>query len=324
MSLYKRQRSEFWYANIFRSGRPRLRCSTGEREKAKAQRVHDELAARVWHEKQTGKPLETALAAWVKARKRSVHELNQVEQINTALPRLPLTQATEAAFMEAFGDKKPATYNRLANIYRSALKLAKRAGWIGSAPEIQRRKVEPYDPRYLTGKEWDNLYHELPAHLKPMAAFAVSTGLRWSNVARLTWDRVDINRKIAWIPASKAKGRKPISIPLSQAAIQALRSTQGHRKGFVFTYDGEPIGSAKTAFLAAVRRAGLEGFRWHDFRHTWASWHVMAGTSPAVLQELGGWSSPDMVRRYAHLAPGHTAAYADNARPPMVRGSKAA
>jgi hypothetical protein len=56
-------------------------------------------------------------------------------------------------------------------------------------------------------------------------------------------------------------------------------------------------------------------FRWHDLRHTWASWHVMAGTPLEVLQKLGGWSSLAMVLRYAHLAPDHLAGYADNARP---------
>jgi integrase len=52
-------------------------------------------------------------------------------------------------------------------------------------------------------------------------------------------------------------------------------------------------------------------FRWHDLRHTWASWHVQAGTPLHILQELGGWESPEMVRRYAHLAPEHLAAHAE-------------
>ena len=52
-------------------------------------------------------------------------------------------------------------------------------------------------------------------------------------------------------------------------------------------------------------------FRWHDLRHTWASWHVQAGTPIHVLQELGGWSDIRMVQKYAHLAPEHLAEYAD-------------
>ncbi|MCH6088537.1 site-specific integrase, partial [Salmonella enterica] len=54
---------------------------------------------------------------------------------------------------------------------------------------------------------------------------------------------------------------------------------------------------------AALRRAGIDDFRFHDLRHTWASWLVQAGVPLSVLQEMGGWESIEMVRRYAHLAP---------------------
>lgn len=60
------------------------------------------------------------------------------------------------------------------------------------------------------------------------------------------------------------------------------------------------------------RRVGLDDLRFHDLRHTWASWHVQAGTPLPVLQQLGGWASNQMVLRYAHLGRGHIAAYADN------------
>jgi integrase len=64
----------------------------------------------------------------------------------------------------------------------------------------------------------------------------------------------------------------------------------------------EAIGSA---WKRSLRRAGIEKFRFHDLRHTWASWHVMSGTSLQELMELGGWKSYEMVLRYAHLAPEH-------------------
>ena len=66
---------------------------------------------------------------------------------------------------------------------------------------------------------------------------------------------------------------------------------------------------------ADFRTACLPELRWHDLRHTWASWHRMAGTPDSALQELGGWASADMLQRYAHLAPGHVAAWAGNIGP---------
>ena len=65
------------------------------------------------------------------------------------------------------------------------------------------------------------------------------------------------------------------------------------------------------AWNKALKRAGIEDFKWHDLRHTWASWHVQAGTPLHVLQELGGWESAEMVRRYAHLSSEHLAEYVD-------------
>ena len=65
------------------------------------------------------------------------------------------------------------------------------------------------------------------------------------------------------------------------------------------------------AWYAALARAGIKDFRWHDLRHTWASWHVQNGTSMQELMELGGWSSFEMVLRYAHLAGEHLKQVAD-------------
>ena len=66
---------------------------------------------------------------------------------------------------------------------------------------------------------------------------------------------------------------------------------------------GKRIQQSSTAWDKAKQRAGIEDFRFHDLRHTWASWHVQSGTSLPELMELGGWKSYEMVLRYAHLAP---------------------
>jgi len=55
------------------------------------------------------------------------------------------------------------------------------------------------------------------------------------------------------------------------------------------------------AWRQALKRVGIEDFRWHDLRLTWASWHVQAGTPLPVLQELGGWQVLETVLKYAHL-----------------------
>ena len=67
---------------------------------------------------------------------------------------------------------------------------------------------------------------------------------------------------------------------------------------------------SNTAWRAALKRAGIDDFRFHDLRHTWASWLIQAGVPLSALQEMGGWESIEMVQRYAHLAPNHLTEHA--------------
>ncbi len=67
---------------------------------------------------------------------------------------------------------------------------------------------------------------------------------------------------------------------------------------------------SNTAWRAALKRVGIEDFRFHDLRHTWASWLIQAGVPLSALQEMGGWESIEMVQRYAHLAPNHLTEHA--------------
>lgn len=136
--------------------------------------------------------------------------------------------------------------------------------------------------------------------------FALETGLRKSNIAGLTWAQVDFSRALVTIYPDQAKARKAIPVPLSPSALSLLKSQLGNHPMNVFTYKGKIVNELNTkAFRSALRRAGLSAFRFHDIRHTWASWHAQNGTPLTVLQELGGWNTPDMVRHYAHLSVEH-------------------
>lgn len=145
-----------------------------------------------------------------------------------------------------------------------------------------------------------------------MVLFALATGLRQANVRDLRWDQVDLPRKTAWIHPDEAKAGQGIGVPLSSMAVGVLERCQGKHAERMFTYNGEPIAYANPrAWRQALKRAGIEDFRWHDLRHTWASWHAQNGTPLYVLQEMGGRRTTAVVRRYAHLAPAHLAPHAE-------------
>ncbi len=119
-------------------------------------------------------------------------------------------------------------------------------------------------------------------------------GLRRSNVTGLQWSQVDIVRRVAWIHPDQAKAKKAITVPLSDTAIAVLLRQRAKKRApefvdSVFVYQGRPVYQTVTAaWSKALNRAGIRDFRWHDLRHTWASWHVQRGTPLQVLRSWVG------------------------------------
>lgn len=344
MSLYRRKNSQYWWYKFPNphGGRP-IRESTGQTDKRKAQEVHDQKKAEFWKVKITGRTFYDALGAWVEAEDRSINDLNAVKLIQRLYPNRPLTEVTGDSIEQAFGDRmikgrkgqktvekkkvSAGTYNKLANIARAAMNIAVYPKkWIKSFDKIPRKKEPKSKAKYITKEQFEMLLSKLAEHQRPLFMFALATGWRWSNVTYLEWSRVDLKQRIAWVDAEEAKGDEDIPAPLSEQAMQVLIKQIGKDDRWVFPMPAEfdkrkkhlrgtPIGSPKTAFNRARNEAGLSHFNWHGIRHTWASWHAMSGTPLEVIQELGKWKDPKMVKRYAKLAKSYLAKFADNARP---------
>ncbi len=138
-----------------------------------------------------------------------------------------------------------------------------------------------------------------------MAVFSVATGLRQATSRDWSGNTWTSSGSHAWIPGSKHKNGKPHAVPLNEMALCCAAKQVGKHPARVFTFRGEPITSRSStkAWMAALKRAGIEDFRWHDLRHTFATWHRQAGTPTHELQQLGGWKTGAMVERYAHVAP---------------------
>ena len=220
----------------------------------------------------------------------------------------------------------PATINRHLAQLSAVLHYARSRGWLTSVPPIAKAPEPAKRVTWLTQQQAADLLAQLPPHLAAMAAFALATGLRESNVRLLRWEQVDIGRAVAWFEADQMKAGRTHTVPLNPQALHVLKLQSGVHKRWVFpvprweTTNGkarvvldEPTGKVSNhAWRKACIRAGLPTLRFHDLRHTWASWHVQAGTPLPVLQALGGWASLSMVQRYAHLGADHVAAWAGN------------
>lgn len=322
MSLYRRKDSPFWWIKLSHNGRS-IQKSAGTADRRKAREYHDRLKAELWDLEKLGtKPSHTwdeAVLRWLdeKAHKASIGEdVRNFRWLNTHLEGVPLVHIDRAAIDRITQARRSkavtnATVNRTLALVRAVLRAAVREWeWLDRAPTVRPLPEPKGRDRTLTRDEAARLLAELPEHLRTMARFALLTGARQRNVRELQWSQVDLARGLAWIHPDQAKARRGIALPLTDEAAELLRSQQGRHPEYVFTYQGRPLRYIRnTAWRAAVRRAGLTGFRWHDLRHTWASWHAEAGTPMHVLRELGGWASDVMVKRYAHLSPGHLAGY---------------
>jgi len=324
MSLYRR--GETWWINVTSPDGRRIRRSTGTDNRQKAQQYHDQLKAENWRvHKLREKPRRTWKEAVVRYLKEMAHKASIREDkwhfrwLDEHFAGLYLDQITRDRIdlvtqIRLAEEVSHARCNRLLAAIRALLrKAAHEWEWIGTAPKI-RMLVEPkHRIRWLTREQAEKLLFELPDHLKEMVRFALSTGLRKKNVTHLTWSQIDLDRRVAWIHADQAKARKAFGIPLNEEAMEVLLRQKGKHPVYVFCYRGRaPIQCVNgKPWRNALKRAGIENFRWHDLRHTWASWHAQEGTPQHVLQELGAWESVEMVRRYAHLAPEHLKQYAE-------------
>lgn len=207
-----------------------------------------------------------------------------------------------------------ATVNRCMQVVSRILrKAAFEWEWIDKAPKVRSLDEPQIRIRFLTKDEALRLLSELPEHLAAAARFSLATGLRKANVTGLLWSQIDLAKHQTWIHADQAKGRRALPVPLSSEAIEVLRGERFKHPTHVFTYKGEPMRCVNgRAWREALKRAGITNFRWHDLRHTWASWHVQNSTPLYVLQQLGGWRSLEMVQKYAHLSSEHLAPYVEH------------
>jgi integrase len=316
MALYKR--GKFWWININHRGK-RIQQTTGTEDKIAAQQYHDKFKAELWKvcklQEKPKKAWKEAVVRWFSEmqHKRSLYDDRlHVKWLDKYLGNFYLVDITKDIVDEIAKKKeaegvKPATVNRMMALVRAILrKAANEWEWIDKVPLVRMRRVESKRIRWITREEALQLLAVLPPHLSAMTAFSLATGLRQSNVTGLRWQEVDLVRRHALIHPDQAKMKKAIPVPLNEDAIDVLRSQLGGHNEYVFTYQGKRIIQCSTkAWRAALKRAGIKNFRWHDLRHTWASWHVQSGTSLQELQVLGGWASFDMVLRYAHLSSDH-------------------
>lgn len=208
-----------------------------------------------------------------------------------------------------------ATVNR----YMAALShlftiASKEWGWVDDNPlrKVSKKKEPRGRMRFLSDEERPNLLDACKKsdsiYLYTIVVLALSTGGRRMEILGLNWDNVDLNRGIITLHETK-NGERRI-LPITGHALELIKKQAQIRHincNLLFPSKdlSKPI-DIRTPFENALKRAGITDFRFHDLRHSCASYLAMNGASLAEIAEVLGHKTLQMVKRYAHLSEAHT------------------
>lgn len=213
------------------------------------------------------------------------------------------------------------TVNRYMAAISHVLTMASREwGLLNENPakRVTRKKEAAGRVRFLTADERARLLEACKQSsnpdLHPAVVLALSTGARRGEILSLTWADVDLKRGL--LTFRQTKNGDIRAVPVRGAALALLKERSKVRRldtPLLFPSrknPAVPVG-LHSAFTAAVERAGLVDFHWHDMRHDAASTLAMAGCSAVEIAELLGHKTLQMTRRYSHLSRDHLEGLAD-------------
>jgi integrase len=204
----------------------------------------------------------------------------------------------------------PGTINKELALVRHAFNVAIREWeWCRENPmqKVRLERVHNEIDRWLASEEEARLLAAAPDWLREIIVFALNTGMRRGEILALRWRDVDFHRGTLVVMHSKNRERR--TIPLNNTVFELLATKQavnGLKTELVFTTAcGTMIKGPNLvhAFIKARERAGIENFRFHDLRHTFATRLVQKGVDTYKVQRLLGHKTAAMTQRYAHHSP---------------------
>ncbi|MDO5305060.1 MAG: site-specific integrase [bacterium] len=162
-----------------------------------------------------------------------------------------------------------------------------------------------YKIRYLKEDEQKRLFNCLDEflYIKPIIILALYTGMRKGEILNLKWSQIDFKNE--FIDILKSKSGKERKIPIAGKVKEVLSELGKNGEEFIFINPetNKPYNDIKKSFSSLLKKAQIENFRFHDFRHTVATRLVESGVDLLIVKEILGHSNIETTMRYAHPVP---------------------
>jgi integrase len=204
------------------------------------------------------------------------------------------------------GEVSPGSIVKEVNVLKHLLSLAVEWELIPANPArgVKPPRVPAGRIRYLQPTELRAALEACPEWLRPIAGLAVATGMRRGEILGLRWLDVDIKGRRIMLPQTKnGDGRIVYLNTLAQEALAAVADGGTKRSDPVFSGEQMTPENVSLAFLRACRSVNILDFRFHDLRHTAASWMRMKGADIHTVAQILGHKDLRMAARYQHLSP---------------------
>ena len=317
------KRGEIWHIDKQIKGYGRLResCGTSELKEAERFLVHRLEEIRL-AEVYGVRPTRTFEQAAVKYLEENQHKRSldrDVIALKTVMPyigSLALDRVHNDSLAKYRSDRrklgrKPGTINKELGVVRRILNLAARVWrhpngqtWLSAPPLLEMEKGPQRRPYPISWDEQATLFRELPPHMESIALFAVNTGCRAGEIARLQWDWEvhvpEVGSSVFIVPDSVAKNGQERIVVLNRIAQSVVEGERGKHPRIVFTYQGQSMARVRNhAWVRARQRVGLGQVRFHDLRHTFGHRLRAVGVSFEDRQDLLGHSSGRMTTHYS-------------------------
>lgn len=230
--------------------------------------------------------------------------------------------------------RNPATVNRYLSVFSKLLSVAAKE-WelIEENPmrKVGKLKEGRGRDRYLSQDEMQALLNACKAssnpHLYSIVCIALYTGMRYGEIVNLRWR--DISYNLRSITLRETKNGDCRVIPLTdevEKIFKTISTLEKQPEQLIFASSSRRPSkhqmSIQKPFRKALKLAGIEGFRFHDLRHTCASYFAMGGLNQGELMNVLGHRSPQMTARYAHYSQTHLAEKMSQARNKMIGGNE--